>query len=275
MMVASERMVRPVSPRSASGGLVPVAATPRESSLVRIERTKELRLAAAPGDEPHFRHDPTGHWDGVCVELVRQLAAVFGVALELVETTPANAPLDLADGKFDLLYDFDMAGSAPGPDRSQPLFDDFCALVSTARFQPKTWDALDVPETMIAVEIGSPQAALIRRLVTNATITGFKTREEALDAVISGRSDAFPTSIFTALLARQRHPALGPPVLPSPYMPMPAVLAMAEDEDHRLRDVIDHWRAENRENGKIREWILAALSKFGIEPNQIPSGLSL
>jgi polar amino acid transport system substrate-binding protein len=273
----SDRIARLGRRPFGSGGSAAVAvAAVAESGLARIQRTRKLRLAVHPGDEPLFSRDDASHWGGICVELGGRLANFLGVELEPVETTAGNAALFVADGQIDLFYDFDAAtGPTPGLDRSQPLFNDFCVLVSAGKFAPKTWDALDVPETTLAVAVGSPQAALVQRLVAHATITGFKNREEAIAAVLSARSDAFAASLFVALLARKRYPGLAPPVLPSPYMLMPVLAVMAGDEDHRLRDAVERWRAENRANGNMREWLLAALGKFGIDPSEMPTQLSL
>jgi len=259
------------------GRAAAAAAAPAESAgFARIQRSRTLRLAVHPGDEPLFGRDEAGRWSGICVALAARLANSLGAELEPVETTAANAAQFAADGQIDLFYEFDAgAGPTPGLERSQTLFNDFCVLLSEGKFAPKTWDDLDVPETTLAVAVGSPQAALVQRLIANATITGFKTREEAIGAVLSTRSDAFAASLFVALLARKQHPALGPAILPAPYMQMPALAVMAAEEDHRLRDRVNAWGAENRANGSIREWIFGALGKFGIDPSEMPSQVSL
>ncbi|HZT88333.1 MAG TPA: transporter substrate-binding domain-containing protein [Stellaceae bacterium] len=254
---------------------MPAAATPEENPLQRIERAKELRFSGYAGMEPYFGRDAAGRWGGVCIELAEQLARFLAVEFRVVETTPADAPAELAAGRLDLGCDSNAAPEADSAvERSRPLFDDFCVLVGHGKFAaPTTWDALDVPETTIAVGTGSPEAALVQRLVVRATITGFRTRQDAVSAVLSGRSDAFPAPVFAALLERKRHPALGPPVFPSPYMPMQPVLAMAAEPEHRLRDLIDKWHAENR--GKFRDWILSALAKYGIDAKDLPPQISL
>jgi hypothetical protein len=54
---------------------------------------------------------------------------------------------------------------------------------------------------------------------------------------------------------------------------MQPVLAMAAEPEHRLRDLIDKWHAENR--GKFRDWILSALAKYGIDAKDLPPQISL
>jgi len=181
----------------------------------------------------------------------------------------------IAAGRLDLACRFDPSlMTAGGVDQTATLFDDVYVLLTEGRFEPKSWTALDVPESRLAFERGSPQTPNVERLAGNATITGFRTRAEAIEAVLSGRSDGFLGPVFVALLERKRHPQLAAPVLLTPPAAMPVAGVVAADADHRLRDAIDAWCRENRGNGKLREWILAALGEFGIAPGGLPADLA-
>jgi polar amino acid transport system substrate-binding protein len=228
------------------------------------------------GDEPYFSRGPAGHWTGVCIKLADEFARSLGAVLEPVETAPAHALSEVANDRLDLVYRFDpMAKTPAGVEWTRPLFNDAYGLLTRGRFDPKSWAALDVPQSLIAFDRGSPQAAIVRRLAGDATITGFRTRDEAIGAVLSGRSDGLVASILVALLARRQHPQLAAPVLPTPKAAVPIVLGVKADADHRLRDKVNAWCAENRGNGKMRAWILAVLARFGIQPEEIPPKVAL
>jgi hypothetical protein len=45
---------------------------------------------------------------------------------------------------------------------------------------------------------------------------------------------------------------------------------MPYDDDRRFRGVLNAWLEDNREIGRIRELIVADLTKFGLEPGDLP-----
>ena len=49
---------------------------------------------------------------------------------------------------------------------------------------------------------------------------------------------------------------------------------MPYDDDRRFRGVVDAWNEEHRGTGQIRAWVMAALTKFGIEPGDLPPDMS-
>jgi polar amino acid transport system substrate-binding protein len=248
----------------------------REPNLARILRTRRLRVGAPLGEEPYsYKNSATGQWSGFLVAMAGDLAAALRVELAIVETNWADLVTDLHTGKIDLAYGpSPTAQRAMFADFSTPLFHDTFAILARQGFAPKSWSELNVPESLVAVDTGSAREEAVRRFAGNAAITGFKTREEALLAVQSGRADCFVATVFFALAALKKNPQIGELIVPAPQLRAARCPAVPYDDDRRFRGVIDAWSEDNRGTGQIRNWIMAGLANLGIEPGDLPSDIS-
>jgi polar amino acid transport system substrate-binding protein len=248
----------------------------REPNLARILRTRRLRVGAPLGEEPYsYKNSATGQWSGFLVAMAGDLAAALGVELAIVETNWADMVTDLHTGKIDLAYGpSPTAQRAMFADFSTPLFHDTFAILARQGFAPKSWSELNVPESLVAVDTGSAREEAVRRFAGNAAITGFKTREEALLAVQSGRADCFVATVFFALAALKKNPQIGELIVPAPQLRAARCPAVPYDDDRRFRGVVDAWSEDNRGIGQIRNWIMAGLANLGIEPSDLPSDVS-
>jgi polar amino acid transport system substrate-binding protein len=251
-------------------------APANEPTLARILRTKKLRVAGLLDDEPYcYKDAASGQWSGFYVAMGRDLAAQLGVEATFTEANWADTPAEMNSGKLDLAY-------APSPtaqramfaDFVAPLFYDVYAIVSRKGFAPKTWEELNVPQTVIAVDTGSTREDAARRFTNNAAITGYKTREEASLAVQSGRADGFVATVLFAVAQLRKNPDIGELVVPTPHLRSPACPAVPYDEDRRFRGVVAAWSEDNHSTGQIRVWIMAALATLGIKPDELPPDLS-
>jgi polar amino acid transport system substrate-binding protein len=247
-----------------------------EPNLARILRTKKMRVAGLAGEEPYSYKDPaTGQWSGFCIAMARDLAAELAVETVVIEANWADAVTDLHTAKIDLCYGLSpTVQRAMFVDFSNPLFHDTYAIVARKGFAPKSWAELNVPESLVAVDIGSAREAAARRFAANAAITGFKTRDEALIAVQSGRADCFVATVLLALAALKKNSQLGELVVPIPHLRAAVCPAMPYDGDRRFRGVVDAWCEDNRGIGQIRERIMTVLARLGIEPGDVPSDVS-
>jgi len=248
----------------------------REPNLARILRTRRFRVGAPLGEEPYsYKNSATGQWSGFLVAMAGDLAAALRVELAIVETNWADLVTDLHTGKIDLAYGpSPTAQRAMFADFSTPLFHDTFAILARQGFAPKSWSELNVPESLVAVDTGSAREEAVRRFAGNAAITGFKTREEALLAVQSGRADCFVASVFFALAALKKNPQIGELIVPTPQLRAARCPAVPYDDDRRFRGVVDAWSEDNRGTGQIRNWIMAGLANLGIEPSDLPSDVS-
>ena len=249
----------------------------KEPNLARILRTRRLRVGASLGEEPYFyKNSTTGQWSGFLVAMAGDLAAALGVELAILETNWADTVTDLHTGKIDLAYGPNpTAQRAMFADFSTPLFHDTIAILARKGFAPKSWAELNVPESLVGVDTGSAREEAVRRFAGNAAITGFKTRDEALQAVQSGRVDCFVATVLFALAALKKNPQIGELVVPTPQLRVAVCPATPYDDDRRFRGVVDAWTEDNRGIGQIRNWIIAGLATFGINEGDLPPDLAL
>jgi polar amino acid transport system substrate-binding protein len=159
-------------------------------------------------------------------------------------------------------------------DFTNPLFYDTLAIVARKGFVAKSWVELNLPESLVAVDIGSSREAAARRFTGNAAIIGFKNRDEAILAVESGRADCLLATVFLALIALKKNSQLGELIVPTPRLRAVVCPALPYDDDRRFRGVVNSWCEDNRSSGQIREWIVKALGKLGIDPGEIPADVS-
>jgi polar amino acid transport system substrate-binding protein len=261
------------------GGSRPPGAQPapaNEPTLARILRTNKLRIAGFADEAPYCYKDPaSGQWLGFCVTMAHNLAAELGAEAVIAEANWADVVMDLHTGKTDLAYGpSPTAQRAMFADFANPLFYDTHAIIARKNFAPKSWEELNVPQSLIAIDTGSMREESTRRFAGNAAITGFKTREEALLAVQSGRADCFVTTVLCALAMLKKDPQLGELVVPTPRLRTAVCPAVPYDSDRRFRGVVDAWNEDHRGDGQIRAWVIAALGRLGIEPRELPPDVS-
>jgi polar amino acid transport system substrate-binding protein len=266
------RSLLPAAAVVAAGSLTAQAQNAEpDQNLSRIQRTKKLRMAVVVGEDPYFHKDiTTGQWSGFCVEMGRDMAKALDVEMEVLESGWGNSVLDLQANKADIMF-----GLNPTPARglainmSDPIFFNSFALGVRRGFEPKTWSDVNKPEVHIAVDLGSSHELIARRYAPKADITAYKTRNEAVLAVQSGRADCFVATIFIALDALKKNPSLSFRLL-QPLVRAPVCAGMRYDDNRRFRDFVNTWIAFNASNGQVREWIVASLDKIGIDPKDVP-----
>ncbi len=243
-----------------------------ESTFDRIRRTKVMRVAGLMGEEPYFSKNlASGQWSGFCIAFARDIARQLGAEIEVVESTWGNSVLDLQANKVDISF-----GLNPTPQRalvidfSRPLFHNAFVVVTRKEFKPATWEDLNKPEVRIAVDIGSSHETIARRFAGRATITGFRTRDEAILAAASGRADCFVATIILGLTSLKKNPQLGNFVMPLPAVRSAVSAGMRIEPDKRFRDFVSTWADFNGGLGQTREWIVEAMTLVGLSASDIP-----
>jgi polar amino acid transport system substrate-binding protein len=253
------------------------AQSTAESTFDRIRRTKTLRIAALPGELPYFAKDlATGEWSGSCIEMAKDIAKVFDVKLEYIESTYGNSVLDLQSNKIDLAFALN-----PTPARAlsvgftHPMIIHPFGCVARAGLAPKTWSDINKPEIRIVYDIGSLHEMAAKRYCPKAQLTGLKNRDECTLNLQSGRADVHILAAILGLSAVGKNPNLGAYyLLTDPLVALPSCLAVQREPDTRFREVVDAWLDMNRGDGQIREWMLEGLAKAGVSPEQVPATLT-
>jgi polar amino acid transport system substrate-binding protein len=244
-----------------------------ESTLERIKRTKVIRAAALPGELPYFKKDlTTGEWSGMAVEMCKDIAKVFDAKIDWLESTYGNSVLDLQAGKIDLAFALNPTPQrALAIDFSHPVFMHGFGMVGRKGFTAKTWDEINKPEVRVTCDIGSVHETSARRFASKAQITAYKTRDECVLAVQSGRADCVIMAVVIGLTAVAKNPNLGSfTMLGNPTVQLPNCMGIRKEPDKGWREFLDSWVDFNRGVGQIREWMFAGLELNGVKPETIP-----
>ena len=248
-----------------------------ESAFDRVRRTKILRIAALPGELPYFAKDITsGEWSGSCIEMAKDIAKVFDAKLEYVESTYGNSVLDLQSNKVDLAFALN-----PTPARAlsigftHPMIIHPFGCVAREGLAPKTWSDINKPEIKIVYDIGSLHETAAKRYCPKAQLTGFKSRDECLLNLQSGRADVHILAAILGLSEVGKNPKVGAyHLLTEPLVALPSCLGIQREPDTRFKEVIDAWLDMARGSGQIREWMLEGLAKNNVSLDQVPSALT-
>jgi polar amino acid transport system substrate-binding protein len=249
-----------------------------QSTLDRIKETKTLRIAALPGEAPYFNKDlATGAWSGMCIDMANDIAKVFDGKVEYIESTYGNSVLDLQSDKIDLAFSLN-----PTPLRAlvigftHPFYLHGFGMVGKKGFKASTWTELDKPAVRIAVDIGSVHELSARRFASHATIMAFKSRDECILAVQSGRADCVILAVNLGLTAVKKNPELGEfQMLHHPEVKLPTCMGIRMEADRRWQDFLNAWVDFNRGTQQIREWLYAGLAINGVKPEDVPSDVEL
>jgi polar amino acid transport system substrate-binding protein len=253
------------------------ADTADTSTLERVTRTKQLRLAVVSGSPPYFKKDiTTGEWAGAAVEMAKGIAGVWGADLVFVETTWGNSVLDLQSNKIDIAFALN-----PTPQRAlaigftAPYIVAPFGCLARPGFSPQTWADLNKPEVRIAFDLGSLHETCARRFAPKAQLTGYKSIDECILALQSGRVDAEVIAATIGLSTVGKNPALGPyHLLGTPTVSLPSCYGIQREPDTRFREVVNAWIDFNRGIGTIREMMINGLALNGVTPDQVPASLS-
>jgi polar amino acid transport system substrate-binding protein len=253
------------------------AQSASESTLDRVTRTKQLRLAAVSGSPPYFKKDiATGQWSGAAIEMAKGIASVWGADLIFVETTYGNSVLDLQSNKIDIAFPLN-----PTPERAlaigftKPFIVMPYGCLARPGFAPQSWADLNRPELRIAFDLGSLHETCARRFAPRAQLTGYESIQQCVLALQSGHADAEIIAAVIGLGMVGQNPSLGPyRLLGTPTVALPGCYGIQREPDTRFRDVVDAWIDFNRGIGTIREMMINGLALQGVTPDQVPASLT-
>jgi polar amino acid transport system substrate-binding protein len=248
-----------------------------ENTFDRVRGSKVLRIAALPGELPYFSKDITnGEWSGSCIEMAKDIAKVFDAKLEYVESTYGNSVLDLQSNKVDLAFALN-----PTPARAlsigfaHPMIIHPFGCVARKGLAPKNWADINKPDIKIVYDIGSLHETAAKRYCAKAQLTGFKSRDECLLNLQSGRADVHILAAILGLSEVGKNPNVGSYyLLTEPLVALPSCLGIQREPDTRFQDVINAWLDMARGSGQIREWMLEGLAKAGVSSDQVSAALT-
>ncbi len=255
-----------------------VLASAQESKIDEIRKRGTLRMAGILNEDPYFSKDPrSGKWRGFAVEMARDIAKTIGVELEVVESSWGNSILDVQSGKVDLA----LALTAL-PKRalaihftSPTYYNSFVIISPKDRLKGKSWAELNDPANTFAVDLGSAQDNITKQYLPNAKVLRFKSRDEAIVAVATGKADALVNSVLNGMVMVKRNNALGAVYVPQPLLSSPSVIGLNYNTDATWKKSVSAWADFNRRVGNNQTWIVNGLAPFDITLEDLPEGFDI
>jgi polar amino acid transport system substrate-binding protein len=249
-----------------------------KSTIDQIKERGVLRVPAILNEDPYFNKDPrTGEWRGFVIEMAGDIAETLGVKLEVVESTWANSILDVQSGKADIALALTALPSrALAISFSSPTYYNSFVIVSPkAELASATWASLNDPAVTVAVDLGSSQDLITQQYLPKANVLRFKTRDEAILAVATGKADAIINTVLNSMVMVKRNAALGQVYVPEPVLSSPSVIGISYNADEQFKSFISAWAEYNRRVGNNQTWIVNGLAPFEIGLEDLPEGFDI
>lgn len=254
-----------------------VAASAHAGTVEDIRSRGVLRIAGIVNEEPYFTKDPrSGEWRGFVIDMAQDIAKTLDVKLQVVESSWGNAVLDVQSGKIDLSF-----GATATPQRALSVaistptyFNSFAIVTRKEELSGKSWAELNDPKYTFAVDMGSSQDMITQQYLPKANVLRFKTRDEAIVAVTTGKADGLVNTMLNALVISKKAPAVGTVKVPTPNLATPSSVLINPNADETFKRFVSVWADYNRRIGNNQTWILKSLEPFGIMQNDIPEGFS-
>jgi polar amino acid transport system substrate-binding protein len=259
-------------------GVAAAPAVAQQSTIDQIKERGVLRVPAILNEDPYFNKDPrTGEWRGFVIDMAGDIAKTLGVELEVVESTWANSILDVQSGKADIALALTALPSrALSIAFSSPTYYNSFVIVSPKpELADATWASLNDPSVTIAVDLGSAQDLITQQYLPKANVLRFKTRDEAILAVATGKADAIINTVLNSLVMIKRNAALGEVFVPEPVLSSPSVIGINYNADEQFKSFISAWADYNRRVGNNQTWIVNGLAPFEIGLEDLPENFNL
>jgi ABC-type amino acid transport substrate-binding protein len=263
------RLLATVLLAATAAALIPDPAlaqsSPTGDRLERIKASGTLRVCIWPDYYGiTFRNPRSGELTGIDETLSREFAKDLGVKPVYVDTSFASFTEDLRNDRCDVA----MFGVGMLPERAakvrftQPyLRSDIWAVTTKVHPAVKSWNDIDQPGRVVAVQAGTFMEPVMKSALKNAELVSVKppaTRERELQA---GRVDVFMTDY--AYSRRVVDNAEWAKVMPPerPVHPLGYGYAVAPGDDIWFTRV-DRFVADIKRDGRL----LAAARAFKLEP---------
>lgn len=244
-------------------------------TIDEIRQRGVLRIPGILNEVPYFNKDPrTGEWKGFVIDMANDIAKTLDVKLEVVESSWANAILDVQSGKVDMAFAVTATPArALAIEFSSPTYYNSFVIVSPKdELTGKTWTELNDPKYTFAVDMGSAQDLMTQQYLSKANVLRFKTRDEAIVAATTGKADGLVSTMLNGLVVSKKAPTLGKLKVPTPVLAAPSVIAVNYNSDQVFKGFVSGWADYNRRIGNNQTWIVNSLEPFGIKLEDIPEG---
>jgi polar amino acid transport system substrate-binding protein len=250
-------------------------AAQAQSTVDEIKARGVLRIPGILNEVPYFNKDPrSGEWKGFVIDMASDIAKTLDVKLEVVESSWANAILDVQSGKVDMAFAVTATPTrALAVSFSNPTYyNSFIIVSAKPELESLTWGELNDPQYTFAVDLGSAQDLITQQYLPKANILRFKTRDEAIVAAATGKADGLVNTMLNGLVMTKKTPDLGKVMVPTPVLSTPSVVAVNYQADEVFKSFVSGWAEYNRRIGNNQTWIVNSLEPFGITLEDMPVG---
>jgi len=154
-------------------------------------------------------------------------------------------------------------------------YNSFVIISPKPELKSKSWSQLNDPAYTIAVDLGSAQDQITKAYLPKANILRFKTRDEAVLAVATGKADAIINTVFNGMVMIKKNAGIGEVSVPQPILSSPSVIGINYSADEVFKSFVSAWADYNRRVGNNQTWILQGLDPFGIRLEDLPEGFDI
>ena len=178
-------------------------------TLDEIQKRGKLRVGMEPGNMPFILNSQKGEIIGFDVDMSKHMAKAMGVDLELVSTAwDGIIPALLAD-KFDVI----ISGMTLTQERNMtinftsPYFETGQSILLNNKIAAKinSYKNLNDPKYTVGSKLGTTGEQAIKRMIPKAKHESYKTEQEGVLQVVTGKIDAFVYDMPYNTIAVSKH----------------------------------------------------------------------
>jgi cyclohexadienyl dehydratase len=226
------------------------------SALERIERSGVLRVCTTGDYRPFTRLRPDGSYEGIDIDLARDLARSLGARVEFVATSWPHLMDDFLGDKCDLA----MGGVSVSLERqrradfSEPYLVDgktpIARCADAARFQSLA--DIDHADVRVVVNPGGTNERFAQTQLHSAKVRVFPDNTTIFDEIVRGSADVMITDASETMTQQKLHPELCAihPEKPFTYGEKAYLLPRA---DIAFKDYVDQWLHLAAKSGSLQK----------------------
>ena len=232
-------------------------AEQQDQLLQQIKKNGVMRVCQAPYPAYNVKNPQSGEWEGLNVDIVKEIAAFLSVKIENVDSSFSTLVPSLLTHKCDI----SAAATYVTPARAeQVLFSTPYASDSKVAFVPinspiKTYVDLDKPNITIVTRSGTAEEAFAKRFFKQAKIklvTSDATQAHLLD-VAAGRSDAAFAGRTGGVVFLKQNPNIKLRMIDDKQLDPSRFALMIPAGEYQLQQYLDISLQSLRDSGKLEE----------------------
>lgn len=238
-----------------------LAVTHFPNALTRILQTGKLRVGTT-GDYAPFSWKTGDQWQGIDIDMARDLAASLNVELQLVPTTWPTLIADLNRG----VYDIGMSGISINTERA--LHGYYTLPYHTGGKTPiarcedqnqySSLASIDQPSVRVIVNPGGTNNRFVSDSIKRANIIIFPDNRTVFDEIAEGRADVMITDAIEVKLVSQNNDVLCPTMPGQTFTQSQKAYLM--QPDIRLKEYVNTWLSMRITDGSYQKIFDAAFS---------------